>query len=504
MNVAPAGGDNIYGDEGSEFEPMDVAVDQKEASTGAWRVTGDLLIGVATVLDLLALITPVFCSSNQCWTVTSYLNGGMLHILGWLFSFPLGCFLVHATTPLVVTLRARAQGQPATPPQLQSKLQDCLLLTLAVISLLSTLGVLGFLLEGRDMIFGGPNQLGGTGTYSASVALFIFALAGIMQAAGFVLRAKEVGLLPPAQRLPPPALPAPFGEAMVAPWLGSVIFFLVMLLGGSSQCAPVRLDELTVPDGIKLDFFSPVGKTPNGRSLSLGPPHPSGAPYTVFVGSGGMSSMDKVYGVLPNQAGSSATVNIVAEGLSHPNGVAADWTVCASDDQCSGQCALHYGICDDSVLFVAEWSRVLRWPLAAALAALDGSGDKLSVGSDTVYVDNLPTADGGHHAWKFLGIGPDGALYVPVGSPCNICVVDSYGNPIDDDSVFGSILRVPPGGGVYDATWKFAYGIRNTVGFDWHPVTGTHPDPRRIGPFVELIFGVSGNDVVTMLNSRAY
>ena len=39
-------------------------------------------------------------------------------------------------------------------------------------------------------------------------------------------------------------------------------------------------------------------------------------------------------------------------------------------------------------------------------------GEKLTVGSDNVYVDKLPTADGGHHAWKFLGIGP-GALYLP-------------------------------------------------------------------------------------------
>ena len=124
------------------------------------------------------------------------------------------------------------------------------------------------------------------------------------------------------------------------------------------------------------------------------------------------------------------------------------------------------------MLYVAEWSRVLKWPLAEAMAALDGSGGKLTVNEpENVFVSDIPTADGGHHAWKFLAIGPDRALYVPVGSPCNICVVDSYGNPIDDKSVFGSILKVPPGGGVYSEAWKYAYGIRNTVGFDWHPVT---------------------------------
>ena len=218
-----------------------------------------------------------------------------------------------------------------------------------------------------------------------------------------------------------------------------------------------------------------VGETPNGRSLFLGPPH-AAAPYTVFIGSGGMSSMDKVYGLLPDAGGSSATSTIIAEGLSHPNGVAADWTACTTDAQCGGSpgatCDVANRICDDAVFYVAEYSRVLKWPLAEAMAALDGSGGKLVVKEpENVFVSDIPTADGGHHAWKFLAVGPDRALYVPVGSPCNICVTDSYGNPIDDKSVFGSILKVPPGGGTYSEAWKYAYGIRNTVGFDWHPVT---------------------------------
>ena len=93
----------------------------------------------------------------------------MLHVLGWLFAVPLGCFLVHATAPLIVTAKARfiilttdpRHSPPA--PQPQNRLQDCLLVTLAFVTMLSTLAVLGFVLGGRDMIFGGPNQLGGTG-----------------------------------------------------------------------------------------------------------------------------------------------------------------------------------------------------------------------------------------------------------------------------------------------------------------------------------------------------
>jgi hypothetical protein len=95
-----------------------------------------------------------------------------------------------------------------------------------------------------------------------------------------------------------------------------------------------------------------------------------------------MTDMDKVYGLLPDAAGGSATANVVAEGLSHPNGVAADWTACTTDAQCAGTpgatCDLTNQICDDAVLYVAEWSRVLKWPLADALRALEAPAASLS------------------------------------------------------------------------------------------------------------------------------
>jgi glucose/arabinose dehydrogenase len=65
------------------------------------------------------------------------------------------------------------------------------------------------------------------------------------------------------------------------------------------------------------------------------------------------------------------------------------------------------------------------------------------------------------HGWKFIAFGPDGKLYVPVGTPCNIC------DPEDD--VFGTITRIHADGSGREIV---AHGIRNTVGFDWHPETG--------------------------------
>jgi glucose/arabinose dehydrogenase len=72
--------------------------------------------------------------------------------------------------------------------------------------------------------------------------------------------------------------------------------------------------------------------------------------------------------------------------------------------------------------------------------------------------DSLPRET--HHGWKFIAFGPDGKLYVPVGAPCNIC---EPGDP----------LRQHP---AHEPGWQrlevFARGVRNTVGFDWHPADG--------------------------------
>jgi glucose/arabinose dehydrogenase len=76
-----------------------------------------------------------------------------------------------------------------------------------------------------------------------------------------------------------------------------------------------------------------------------------------------------------------------------------------------------------------------------------------------VITESLP--DKTHHGWKYLKFGPDGKLYVPVGAPCNVC--------LSDDPRFASILQMDPATG---STKIWAHGIRNTVGFDWHPETG--------------------------------
>ena len=65
------------------------------------------------------------------------------------------------------------------------------------------------------------------------------------------------------------------------------------------------------------------------------------------------------------------------------------------------------------------------------------------------------------HGWKFIKIGPDGKLYVPVGAPCNIC------DPSSDK--YAHIRRINLDGSGMEIV---ARGVRNTVGFDFHPKTG--------------------------------
>jgi glucose/arabinose dehydrogenase len=73
-------------------------------------------------------------------------------------------------------------------------------------------------------------------------------------------------------------------------------------------------------------------------------------------------------------------------------------------------------------------------------------------------IANLP--DGGNHPNRTIGIGPDNQLYISIGSTCNDC---DESNP-----EHATILKAPLNGGKRQI---FARGLRNTIGFDWHPQT---------------------------------
>jgi len=88
-----------------------------------------------------------------------------------------------------------------------------------------------------------------------------------------------------------------------------------------------------------------------------------------------------------------------------------------------------------------------------------------------VILNNMATANNDWHAWKHIRFGPDGLLYIPFGAPCNYCLKrNGPGDPATELSApFATISRAKPDGSNFEV---YVEGIRNTVGFDWHPVTG--------------------------------
>jgi glucose/arabinose dehydrogenase len=183
----------------------------------------------------------------------------------------------------------------------------------------------------------------------------------------------------------------------------------------TAASAKLPLNTIKLPAGFSISVYAEVD---NARSMALSP---SG---TLFIGN---KDESKVYAVKDTNGDGVADKKwVIASGLNMPNGVAFK----------------------DGDLYVAEVSRVTKY---------SGIEDKLSnPGSPTVVNDKFPTET--HHGWKYIAFGPDGMLYVPVGAPCNICEPEK--------PIYASITRMNA-----DGTGReiFASGIRNTVGFTWHP-----------------------------------
>jgi len=198
----------------------------------------------------------------------------------------------------------------------------------------------------------------------------------------------------------------------------------LLLIPVLSSCvrAGTRLDRIELPPGFTIAIYA--DQLPGARSMALGPDN------ILFVGS---RAEGAVYAVLDPEGDRDGDhradrVVTVARNLNSPNGVAFR----------------------NGSLYVAEVNRVLRFD--DIVARLDRPGEPVVVN------DDFP--DDRHHGWKFIRFGPDGKLYVPVGAPCNIC---EPGDP------YAAILRMNADGTGLEV---FARGVRNTVGFDFHPRTG--------------------------------
>lgn len=206
------------------------------------------------------------------------------------------------------------------------------------------------------------------------------------------------------------------GDGFMRP-SGSVV---VAALAGALACgaafaqSPLPLEEIRLPGGFSIEL---VARVPNARAMAFG------SEGTLFVG----STNGFVHSVSMPASGP-AVVRVIARGLRDPAGVAFR----------------------DGSLYVSAVSRILRF---------DGIERRLDdPPAPVVVTERFPTD--GHHGRKFIAFGPDGRLYVPVGAPCNVC------DP--DPERYANLGRMNPDGSGYEVV---ARGVRNTVGFDWHPRT---------------------------------
>lgn len=186
---------------------------------------------------------------------------------------------------------------------------------------------------------------------------------------------------------------------------------LLLLLAAVASALP--LESIRLPPGFSISLYAE--NLDSARTLAFG------EHGTLFVGT---YKAGKVYAVTAPQT----EPLVIAEGLENPHGI-----------------AFH-----DGALFVAERSRILRF---------DRIEERLTdPPAPVVIYDRLPRY--AHHGLRVLHVGPDGLLYVSIGVPCNICWPER--------DKFGVIARLNAAGD-YEV---FARGVRNSVGYDWHPETG--------------------------------
>jgi len=174
--------------------------------------------------------------------------------------------------------------------------------------------------------------------------------------------------------------------------------------------------KIDLPEGFEIRYYAK--NVENARSLSRSPGG------TLFVGT---RSAGYVYALRDEDGDHNAEKKFVLDkDLEMPNGVAFK----------------------DGDLYVATVNQILRYK---------NIENRLSNPPEPeIIYDGYPTDRS--HGWKYIAFGPDGKLYVPVGAPCNICE--------SKDAVYASITT-------FDIETKkreiFANGVRNTVGFAWHP-----------------------------------
>ena len=198
-----------------------------------------------------------------------------------------------------------------------------------------------------------------------------------------------------------------------------LIICIIFISSNNIEAQNEKLSLLTAPEGFSIEIFAEDIKSP--RQMTEGKKY-------IYTASG---PMGEIYALLDVDNDKKIDSKItLAKGLNNSRGVTFK----------------------DGDLYFAEVDKI--WVIKNVEEQIDLNTYKLP--RKELITDNLPSD--AWHGWKWIKHGPDGKLYVPVGAPCNIC--------LKDDPRYASIMRLN------DGNWEFvATGVRNSVGFDWHPDT---------------------------------
>ena len=196
------------------------------------------------------------------------------------------------------------------------------------------------------------------------------------------------------------------------------IYFISLFINANSD-----LDKLNLPSGFEISIFADNLDSP--RQISE-----TDDGYIIA----GSKKGDKIYALYDQDLDGYAEKRIlIADGLQNPTGV----SVFNGD------------------LYFAEIDTI--WTIKDIDKWLRQNSQLLP--KKTIYMNNLPSET--WHGFKYIDFGPDGNLYIPVGVPCNICL-----DPQTNDPRFAAIHKYKDGELI-----TVADGVRNSVGFDWHPIT---------------------------------
>jgi len=175
-------------------------------------------------------------------------------------------------------------------------------------------------------------------------------------------------------------------------------------------------DEIRLPQGFKMDVFASQLGSPRFMAFS-----PDGVLFVTIIDGGKVVA-------LPDRNGDGRADRTITflKGLEKPHGI-----------------AFYKGY-----LYIGETNEIVRFRY---------NGFDSTPGNKEVIIPNLPT---GGHFTRTVAFGPDGKMYVSIGSSCNVC--------IEKDKRRAAILQFNPDG---SGGRVFAKGLRNSVGITWNPET---------------------------------